>query len=81
MQFSQAFCAGQSADLFREIYGDFELTFDRPGARATPGAASAVVYVRDGGGNVGKVTASGPVVPGGLPESYTGGTIEDPWSC
>ena len=74
--------AGQSDEMFREIYGDFELSFYKSnGARATPGQASATVFVRDEGGRFGRVTVTGPVVEGTLPTSYSGGRINNPWHC
>lgn len=74
--------AGQSRELFREVYGDYELTFDRPGSRATPGDATVTVYFFDGSGNAGKAVATGPVEAGPpFRDTYTGGAITDPWSC
>lgn len=73
--------AGGSTQLFREIYGDYELTVDRSGARAVPGNAVATVYFFDDRGVAGKVLASGPIVSGQYPYSYTGGTIAEPWHC
>ncbi len=69
------------APLFHETYGDYELTLDRPGYRAVPGDATAVVYFLDDRGVSGKAMASGPVVAGGYPKTYTGGPIEGPWQC
>lgn len=72
---------GAATRLFREIYGDFELTFDWPGRRATPGIATAVLDFVDAEGRPGRVLAEGPIEAGGYPATYTGGTITDPWEC
>jgi len=71
--------AGQAADMFREVYGDFELLVNNP-KRAEPGLASATVFVSENGGEIRKVTVKGPVVPGEYPSTYTGGTVENPWT-
>jgi len=72
---------GAVTRLFREIYGDFELTFDWPGQRATPGVVTAVLDFVDADGQPGRVLAEGPIEAGGYPATYTGGTITDPWEC
>ena len=69
---------GQALDLLPEIYGDFPLTFDENGVRATGDVAVAISFVDDSG-RAGTLTASVPIVPGGLPTTYTGGIGN--WSC
>jgi hypothetical protein len=60
-------------DVFREIYGDYELTIDVPGARAASGVATAYITMRIGQSDAIVLKATGPVVPGSLPTTYTGG--------
>ncbi|MGK2960544.1 MAG: hypothetical protein ACSLFK_00210 [Gemmatimonadaceae bacterium] len=74
---SKHVAAGQSLDLFPEIYGDYALV-EGSGKRAT-GPASLTVFVQDVSGNVFKALASGAIVPGGMPTTYTGGAIDEPW--
>lgn len=73
--------AGGSLSLFRETYGDYELSFDTPGLRAGPGDVTAAIYFLDGGGRVGRVLATGSITPGSLPVTYTGRVNSDPWWC
>ena len=65
--------ASTPVDVFREMYGDYEFTIDKPGARATAGMATAIITLRVGKSAI-MLTASGPVVPGSLPTTYTGGS-------
>lgn len=74
---SRHVAAGRSLDVFPEIYGDYALV-DGSGKRAT-GPASLSVFVQDNSGNVFKAVASGAIVPGGMPTTYTGGVIDEPW--
>jgi hypothetical protein len=61
-------------NLVGEIYGDYELTFDLGGRRASEGDFSVLItYVKDDGQR-GYLVATGPIVPGFLPATYTGGT-------
>ena len=61
-------------ELFREIYGDFQITFDSGnGARATGPVAFAHLAVTDSTG-LHVVTVAGPIVAGLFPTTYTGGS-------
>lgn len=71
----------ESVSLFRDVYGDYELTLDRPGYRATGEDATATLYFVDRDGKARKVLANGSVAPGSLPRTYTGGPLTDPWQC
>ena len=64
----------QTMDLFNEIYGDyaFEISFG-----VTPMAArevSLTIIYRDDAARLDSLTVVGPVIPGDLPTTYTGGT-------
>jgi hypothetical protein len=74
---SKHIAAGRELNLFPEIYGDFAIV-DGNGKRAT-GPASITVYLQDGQGNVFKAVKPGTIVPGGMPTTYTGVVIDDPW--
>lgn len=67
--------AGSQAELFREFYGDYPISFSgwEP-RRATGGDVNARLTYRDGTGTIRQVTLVAPIVPGGPPGSYTGGT-------
>ena len=71
--------AGESRDLFQEVYGDFELTIDGAG-RATAGLAELRLTVHDAAGYH-TLTATGPVVPGIFPTTYSGVTITNDPPC
>jgi hypothetical protein len=73
--------SGQATDLFHEVYGDFDVTFDRPGARATSPQASGIILVRDANGRVGHITVSVPIEPGNLPSTYSGLNPLNEWAC
>ena len=80
------FCAGSvalgpygSADLFHEIYGDYQLSIS--GGNRTSDIAQATVYVRRGDGAVVAQAVTGPVVQGGWPTTYTGGKPAVDWQC
>lgn len=64
---------GKPVDLFREIYGDYELTLDDPGHRATSSTGTGTFTFVDASGQSTTVNATGPIVPGSLPTTYTGG--------
>ena len=70
---------GQGVDLFGEVYGDYQVTFDAAGARAADGEATATITFEDGTGLTGTVVARSAVVPGGLPTTYSGGTAAPTW--
>jgi hypothetical protein len=70
--------AGEERDLLNEVYGDYELSIEHSGSRALPGQASALLSFTDSTGRTGTLTATGPIAPGGLPTTYTGGLS---WTC
>jgi hypothetical protein len=72
--------AGTSGDLFREIYGDYELTIDNSGNRSTGGVATAVLTVTDDNGTLGTITGQGPIVSGSPPMTYTTGGTAGRWT-
>ena len=55
--------AGQATDLFVKVYGDFELTFDTPGSRATGADGTVVVQFRDPAGRIDSLSLAAPIVP------------------
>jgi hypothetical protein len=65
---------GMEFDLFGELYGDYEFTIDETGHRATGSSGTATIGLRDPKGVETSVEVSGPIVPGHLPTTYTGGT-------
>jgi hypothetical protein len=73
--------SGASLELFREVHGDYELSFSKQGVRAGSGEATAAIYFVARDGTPGKALAVGPVTPGGFPTTYTGGVISDLWNC
>jgi hypothetical protein len=68
--------SGGSAEMFREVYGDYELLFSGGKPTAPP---AITVFVRDANGIVSKVVAVGKIVPGAMPTTYTGGLLMEPW--
>ena len=70
---------GASLDLFREVYGDYGYTIDHGTVRATGQTATALISVVDGSSAPYLVTATGPIISGSLPTTYTGGTVN--WAC
>jgi len=78
-QTSKCVGAGTQMPLFREVYGDFELTIDHPGARSPGGSGTAEITFEDAFGRQGKVTATGPVVAGGFPTTYSNPPTS--WGC
>ena len=72
--------AGQTTELFHEVYGDFDVTFDRPGARATSTQSSAVILVKGANDRVGYITVSVPIEPGSLPTTYSGINRFNEWA-
>lgn len=72
---------GSAIELFREVYGDFELTIHHSdGHRIPPAVASVEVLVRENGSTA-RLNASAGVKAGDFPASYTGGRVDDPWDC
>lgn len=60
--------------LFRELYGDYELAYSAPdGHRSTGGVATARLTYRDATNHYYAATIQGPITPGGLPTTYSGG--------
>lgn len=78
-QTSKCVGAGTQMLLFREVYGDFELTIDSPGTRSPGGSGTAEITFEDAFGRQGKVTATGPVVAGGFPTTYSNPPTS--WGC
>jgi hypothetical protein len=68
-----AIAAGTSRDLNGEVYGSWTFTFDWAASRATGEDATAVVTYIDDTGAMGTTTATGPVIHGTDPTTYTGG--------
>lgn len=75
---AQSIVAGQTRELFPEIYGDYPLTFDKSGHRSS-GDVRIVVRFVDQLGQAGALTVIAPITSGGLPTSYSGGS--GTWSC
>ena len=71
--------AGAAIDLFHEIYGDYQLTFNRDGFRASGTEAKVTITVADGSGRKRNVVVKGAIVHGELPTTYTGGNPA--WLC
>ena len=73
--------SGSAIELFREVYGDFELTIHHSdGHRIPPGVASIEVLVRENGGTA-RLNAYAGVKAGDFPASYTGGRVDNSWDC
>lgn len=68
----------QPNDLFREIYGDYQLEFDFGGKLPSGTTALAHITLTEGTGTQ-VLTVAGPVVSGALPTTYTGGNPQ--WLC
>ena len=64
---NQTVSSGETIELFAEMYGDYALSFDKPGHRSS-GSALIVLY-----GQHGELSVIAPVTSGELPTSYTGG--------
>ena len=60
-------------DLFGEVYGDWLLSIDQTGQRATGTAATATISFLDDRGTEGTRIVTGPIVQGSLPTTYSGG--------
>jgi hypothetical protein len=74
----QDVAAGQTRELFPEIYGDYPVTFDKGSQRFSGNATIAIRYGYQTG--VTRVlTVTAPITPGELPTTYTGGTSN--WTC
>lgn len=72
---------GSTIELFREVYGDFELTFMHGDGHRIPTAVASIdVLVRENGGTA-RLNASAGVKEGDFPASYTGGRVDNPWTC
>jgi hypothetical protein len=65
---------GASLDLFREVYGEYELTIDQQGVRSSGGLATVVMTIRDDNGASATITPNDPIVAGSLPTTDTGAT-------
>jgi len=66
--------AGESTDLVKELYGDWEFSLGPSGARADPSEeVTVVVEYRTGNGTRRSVSAKSRVIAGGLPTTYSGG--------
>jgi len=69
-------------EVFHESYGDFELTYDAGGgARASGTEAVAHITLRIPGPAAMIIDVPGPIVPGSMPTTYTGGYSADVLSC
>lgn len=69
-------------EVFHETYGDFELTMDGGGgARVSGTEAIAHITLRIPGPAAMTIDVRGPIVPGSLPTTYTGGSLADVLSC
>jgi hypothetical protein len=77
---SKCVAPGQQIALLHEVYGDFEFTIDNPTVgRASPGNATVNLTFVDPQGRGATITATGPIVPGQLPSSYSNPPLS--WSC
>ncbi len=72
---------GGTASMFREIYGDYQLTFSIQGGLGAFEAARVSVYTRDANDRLTVTEASAAVVQGTWPSTYTGGTPPNQWAC
>jgi hypothetical protein len=64
----------EDTPFFREYYGDYDLAFlAQDGHRSTGGQTSVRITYRDGAGRYLAQTIQAPIVPGGLPTTYSGG--------
>ena len=67
--------------VFHESYGDFELTIDGGGTRASGSEAVAHVTLRVPGPAGMTIDVRGPIVPGSVPTTYSAGLRGDVLSC
>lgn len=67
---------GGGVQVFREVYGDYQIVMDQAGYRATSGTSGMRVVYRDTGGHVDSLDVDGPIVPGSRPTTYTGGVLQ-----
>jgi hypothetical protein len=70
--------AGGSVEVFHEIYGDYQVALDHRLDRVTSATATMRVYSRDGIGRLDSLDVVGPIVPGDMPRTYTGGAVPHP---
>jgi len=70
---------GTQFDLFHEVYGDYELTIDNPGHRATEASGTATINLTDESGVATTRSLSAPIIPGRLPTTYSSGGGSGPW--
>jgi hypothetical protein len=68
-----------SRALFREVYGDYQLTIS--GNPRTSNEAAATVHVQDRWGVIGAKRVTTVIRAGGLPSTYTGGVPDPIWDC
>lgn len=61
-------------DLNGEVYGDWTMSVDSPGSRATGADGTAKVTYTDDAGVTRTITITGPIVSGSLPTTYSGGS-------
>lgn len=71
--------SGGSLQLFRDMYGDYELAVS--GSGWTGGDATAVVYFLDATVSAKKLIATTPIVPAPYPTAYGGSSGGTPWLC
>jgi len=68
--------AGTAVELNGEVYGDWTMSIGgEPGRQATGADATARISYTDDAGVTSTLTLHGPIVPGSLPTTYTGGTM------
>jgi hypothetical protein len=67
------FSSGEQLDLFKEIYGDYQYSITAHTTRSTGNEATLTVTITDSQGTDRRLVVKGPIVPGALPETYTGG--------
>jgi hypothetical protein len=65
---------GEQLDLFTEVYGDYAYILTAFATRSTGSDATLTVTVTDSQGTDRRVVVKGRIVPGKLPETYSGGT-------
>ena len=65
---------GEQLELFTEIYGDYSYMLTAFETRSTGGDATLTVTVTDSQGTDRRLVVKGRIVPGALPETYTGGS-------
>ena len=69
--------SGARVSLVDEVYGDYEFSMSNSGNRASGGEATIVLSAVDGLGTINRLTLRGPIVPGALPSTYSGGPSRD----